>query len=65
MAIVDIYEASNLLNAEPQEVQYLASHGKLPAREIGGEWYFSDTNIGEYREAVESYRERYGGGDGE
>lgn len=60
MAIVDINTASGLLGAEPQEVRYLASHGRLPARSIGGEWYFSDSNIDTYVEVVESYRRRYG-----
>jgi hypothetical protein len=58
--IVGIAQASNLLNARPEEVEYLASHGQLPARNVGGNWYFSDQNIESYKGTVRWYREEYG-----
>ncbi len=56
MAILDLTEASEFLGADPQDVRYWASHGQLPARNIGGEWYFSDTTL-------TPYLQTYGGHD--
>lgn len=48
MAIFDINEASVHLGVDREKVRYLASHGKLPALDFRGKWYFSEETLEPY-----------------